>query len=91
MSSGEELLTQTGNIVGRWIEQTEKFLNQTHMSSMEEAEAEDLGKEEIADIVLYELVIRIACFLMPHSLVWCLFLYMFEIKISINQTFSAKG
>lgn len=76
LCSGEELLTQTGNIAGRWIEHTEKFLNQTHMSSMEEAEAEDLRKEEIADIVLYELVIRIACFLMPYSLVGLVFVFV---------------
>lgn len=76
MCSGEELLTQTGNIAGRWMEHTEKFLNQTHMSSMEEAEAEDLRKEEIADIVLYELVIRIACLLMPYSLVGLVFVFV---------------
>lgn len=43
---------------------------------MEEAEAEDLRKEEIADIVLYELVIRIACLLMPYSLVGLVFVFV---------------
>ena len=43
LSRGGELLTSTGDIVGRWKEHFEELLNPANMSSVEEVELEDPG------------------------------------------------
>ena len=56
-SGGGELLTSTGDIVGRWKEYFEDLLNPTDMSSIEEAEAGDsevdsfITQAEVTEVV----------------------------------------
>ena len=56
-SRGGELLTQTGDIVGRWKEHFEELLNPVNTSSAEGAESEDSGVSssisvaEVAEVV----------------------------------------
>lgn len=56
-SRGGELLTRTGDIVGRWKEHFEELLNPNNTSSVEEAEPEDSGESapislaEVAEVV----------------------------------------
>lgn len=85
LCSGEELLTQTGNFTGRWIEHTEEFLNQTNVF-YGGGRGWTLVEEEITDIVLYELVIRIACFLMSYSLVSLMFVFVHVWNKVFNQS-----
>uniref|UniRef100_A0A3P9I175 Reverse transcriptase domain-containing protein n=1 Tax=Oryzias latipes TaxID=8090 RepID=A0A3P9I175_ORYLA len=56
-SAGGELLTSTGDIVGRWKEYFEDLLNPTDTPSFEEAEGEDFGvglsitRAEVTEVV----------------------------------------
>ena len=53
---GGELLIQTDYIVGRWKDPFEHLLNLASMSSIEEAESEDLGEDW--SIILAEVVAK---------------------------------
>ena len=49
-SGGGELLTSTGDIVGRWKEYFEDLLNPTDTSSIEEAEAGDSEVDSVPQV-----------------------------------------
>ncbi|KAK7939602.1 hypothetical protein WMY93_002928 [Mugilogobius chulae] len=56
-SAGGELLTSTGDVVGRWKEYFEGLLNPTATSSDEEAETEDSGEDSsITQVEVTEVV-----------------------------------
>ena len=63
-SGGGQLLTSTGDVIGRWKEYFEDLLNPTDTSSIEEAEAEGLEADssitqaEVTEVVKKLLVAR---------------------------------
>ena len=67
---GGELLTLTEYIVGQWKEHLEDLLNPASMSSIEEAESEDLGEDSSINLAkVVKGIKNLASYCVPVSLV----------------------